>query len=166
MPPRGDYNSGTDYLLEYGDMSYSFNEDDFLERCEQAARMLDLVHRELTAEERADLAATVVNGEPPTLPESELGFHLHVHWRYTLDPEDDLLGGPPADGEERPRFVSWMRRLIFRGAWVDQRIVEGELEPRVSQGAAFEYVEARPGGRPLEFTPPASFAAAIYFGED
>ena len=35
---RGNYDSGQDYVLEYGDLRFTFNERDFSERVEQAAR--------------------------------------------------------------------------------------------------------------------------------
>ena len=35
---RGNYDSGQDYVLEYGELRFTFNERDFSERVEQAAR--------------------------------------------------------------------------------------------------------------------------------
>ena len=35
---RGNYESGSDYVLEYGELRFTFNERDFTERVEQAAR--------------------------------------------------------------------------------------------------------------------------------
>ena len=35
---RGNYDSGEDFVLEYGELRFTFNERDFAERCEQAAR--------------------------------------------------------------------------------------------------------------------------------
>src|SRR5439155_25280162 len=40
MYRRGNYSSGEDFVLEYGDLRFTFNERDFRERCEQAARKL------------------------------------------------------------------------------------------------------------------------------
>ncbi len=37
---RGTYHSGEDFVLEYGDLRFTFNEVDFAERCEQAALRL------------------------------------------------------------------------------------------------------------------------------
>ena len=39
-PTRGNYDSGEDFVLEYGELRFTFNERDFSERCEQAARKL------------------------------------------------------------------------------------------------------------------------------
>ena len=38
---RGNYESGSDYVLEYGELRFSFNEHDFSQRVEQAAVKLD-----------------------------------------------------------------------------------------------------------------------------
>ena len=40
---RGNYESGSDYVLEYGELRFAFNEDDFAQRVEQAAVKLDFV---------------------------------------------------------------------------------------------------------------------------
>ena len=37
MSRRGNYDSGEDFVLEYGELRFTFNEGDFSERCEQAA---------------------------------------------------------------------------------------------------------------------------------
>src|SRR5688500_14934661 len=34
---RGNYESGSDYVLEYGELRFAFNEEDFAQRVEQAA---------------------------------------------------------------------------------------------------------------------------------
>ena len=40
---RGNYESGSDYVLEYGELRFTFNERDFTERVEQAAIKLGFV---------------------------------------------------------------------------------------------------------------------------
>ena len=42
-PTRGNYDSGEDFVLEYGELRFTFNERDFSERCEQAGRKLGFV---------------------------------------------------------------------------------------------------------------------------
>ncbi len=49
---RGNYDSGEDFVLEYGELRFTFNEADFSERCEQAALKLGFVGGRL-GEERA-----------------------------------------------------------------------------------------------------------------
>ena len=43
MYQRGNYSSGEDFVLEYGELRFTFNERDFRERCEQAARKLGFI---------------------------------------------------------------------------------------------------------------------------
>ena len=52
---RGNYESGADYVLEYGELRFSFNERDFAQRVEQAAVKLDFVHHGLDEHELEDL---------------------------------------------------------------------------------------------------------------
>ena len=111
---RGNYESGSDYVLEYGELRFTFNERDFTERVEQAAIKLDFIPGRLGDEEREDLVNLAVNGEVAE-PSSTLGEHIVSHW-------SDLAAG--ADRS----LVHWLRRLVFRGAWLDQRVKEGELE--------------------------------------
>jgi hypothetical protein len=60
---RGNYDSGEDFVLEYGELRFTFNERDFGERCEQAALKLGFVSGRLDAPELEDLVNLAVNGE-------------------------------------------------------------------------------------------------------
>src|SRR5215210_3544761 len=60
---RGNYDSGQDYVLEYGDLRFTFNERDFSERVEQAALKLGFVGGRLESTELEDLVNLTVNGE-------------------------------------------------------------------------------------------------------
>ena len=60
---RGNYESGSDYVLEYGELRFTFNERDFTERVEQAAIKLGFVDAPLGDAEREDLVNLSVNGE-------------------------------------------------------------------------------------------------------
>ena len=111
---RGNYESGSDYVLEYGELRFSFNEQDFAQRVEQAAVKLDFVDGGLEAEELHDLLELAVNGEIRE-PTSPLGEHINEHWTELVGPANRSL-------------VHWIRRLVFRGAWLDQRVKEGELD--------------------------------------
>src|SRR6201999_1979521 len=71
---RGNYDSGEDFVLEYGELRFTFNERDFRERCEQAARKLGFVRSNLGEQEREDLVNLAVNGEISE-PASGLGEH-------------------------------------------------------------------------------------------
>ncbi len=111
---RGNYSSGDDFVLEYGELRFTFNERDFAERCEQAARKLGFVGGRLEDEEAEDLVNLVVNGEVHD-PASALGEHVNDCWPELVGPSERSL-------------VHWLRRLIFRSAWLDQRVKEGELD--------------------------------------
>src|SRR5881227_1612361 len=69
---RGNYDSGQDFVLEYGELRFTFNERDFGERCEQAALKLGFVDGRLNEAELEDLVNLVVNGEVHD-PASALG---------------------------------------------------------------------------------------------
>ena len=114
MHRRGNYSSGDDFVLEYGDLRFTFNERDFRERCEQAARRLGFIGASVEADEAEDLINLVVNGEVSE-PASALGEHVNDCWTELVGPSDRSL-------------VHWLRRLIFRSAWLDQRVKEGELD--------------------------------------
>src|SRR5918994_7880437 len=69
---RGNYDSGEDFVLEYGELRFTFNERDFSERCEQAALKLGFVQGRLAETELDDLVNLAVNGEIQD-PASSLG---------------------------------------------------------------------------------------------
>jgi len=62
---RGNYNSGEDFVLEYGELRFTFNEDDFGERCEQAALRLGFVSDRLDGGELEDLVNLAVKRRDP-----------------------------------------------------------------------------------------------------
>ena len=111
---RGNYDSGQDFVLEYGELRFTFNERDFSERCEQAAMKVGFIDRELDESEIEDLVNLVVNGDLPE-PASALGEHVNDCWPELVGPADRSL-------------IHWLRRLVFRSAWLDQRVKEGELD--------------------------------------
>ena len=117
---RGNYNSGEDFVLEYGDLRFTFNERDFSERCEQAALKLGFVGGRLGDDELEDLVNLAVNGDIQD-PASALGEHVNDCWPELVGPAERSL-------------VHWLRRLVFRGAWLDQRVNEGELDIRLHRG--------------------------------
>jgi hypothetical protein len=146
---RGNYESGTDYVLEYGELRFTFNEDDFVERIEQAALRLGFVGGSLDREEQEDLVNLAVNGEVSD-PASALGEHVNEAW--------DELGGPA----ERS-LVHWLRRLVLRGAWLDQRVKEQELDVVFDESThTFGYAEPERGSEPIELSPEPSWAEVGY----
>ena len=110
---RGNYESGSDYVLEYGELRFTFNERDFTERVEQAA--------------------------------AKLGF----------------VGGAPGPSERS--LVHWIRRLVFRGAWLDQRVMEGELEVVFDEtSSSFGYAQPDRDFELIELSPEPSWKRVAY----
>jgi len=148
---RGNYDSGSDYVLEYGELRFSFNEDDFAQRVEQAAVKLDFVEVGLGGEELQDLLELAVNGEISE-PTSSLGEHINEHWTELVGPASRSL-------------VHWIRRLVFRGAWLDQRVKEGELDVVFDEETqSFGYVQPERDSEPIELSREPSWARLAYRG--
>ncbi|HEV7460543.1 MAG TPA: hypothetical protein VGN78_08405 [Solirubrobacteraceae bacterium] len=146
---RGNYDSGQDFVLEYGELRFTFNERDFGERCEQAALKVGFVDGRLNEPELEDLVNLVVNGEVHD-PASGLGEHVNDCW-------PDLVG--PADRS----LVHWLRRLVFRSAWLDQRVKEGELDVAYeSDTQTFAYIQPDRDGEPIELAPEPSWDRVAY----
>ncbi len=149
MSRRGNYNSGEDFVLEYGELRFTFNERDFTERCEQAAIKLGFVGGRLDDPEREDLVNLVVNGEVHD-PASALGDHVNDCWPELVGPADRSL-------------VHWLRRLIFRSAWLDQRVKEGELDVSYqAESQTFAYIQPDRGGEAIELSPEPSWGRVAY----
>ncbi len=146
---RGNYESGADYVLEYGELRFTFNERDFSERVEQAAIKLDFVPGRLADHEREDLVNLAVNGEVED-PTSDLGEHIKACWT-------DLVG------QSDRSLVHWLRRLVFRGAWLDQRVIEGELEVVFDDSDhTFGYAQPDRDYEVIELSPEPSWAEVAY----
>ena len=146
---RGNYDSGSDYVLEYGELRFSFNEDDFAQRVEQAAVKLDFVDQGLGGDELTDLLELAVNGEIRE-PTSSLGEHINEHWTELVGPASRSL-------------VHWIRRLVFRGAWLDQRVKEGELDIVFDpETQSFGYVQPERDSEPIELSREPSWARLAY----
>jgi hypothetical protein len=143
--PEPNYNSGDDYIVEFLGYRFSFNGFDFEQRVVGAGVKLGLLEaNELDADETADLVELAAVG---TIEQSRsgLGTYLVRHWeRLSL-----------VDGES---LVYWLRKLVFRGAWLDHRVKDGRLEVTWDEGASeFAYLE--PGGERalLELAPTPSW---------
>ncbi len=146
---RGNYESGADYVLEYGELRFTFNERDFTERVEQAAIRLGFVDAPLEDQEREDLVNLAVNGEVSE-PSSDLGEHINACWTRLHSPSDRSL-------------VHWLRRLVFRGAWLDQRVKEGELELVFDDRThTFGYAQPDRDFEVIELSPEPSWREVAY----
>jgi hypothetical protein len=135
------YASGDDYAIEFLRYRFSFNADDFEQRVTGAAVRLGLIEsNDLDDEETADLVELVAEMRIAE-PRSPLGRYLVRHWERV-----GLL-----EGES---LVYWLRKLVFRGAWLDHRVKEGLLEVAWDEDTGdFGYAEPRGGRALLELLP-------------
>jgi hypothetical protein len=123
------YRSGTDVTLTFGRFRFEFEMGDFARRADAAAVALGVVEGPARdGDELADLATLASHGSI-SAPRSPLGNHLCDHQESLIDRDGDV--------------VHWLRRLIFRGAWLDQQISEGRIDPVFDAG--FQYCSATSG---------------------
>ena len=141
------YRSGEDYVVEFLSYRFGFSADDFEERVIAAAVKLELIpDNGVDDDERADLAELVASpvGEIDE-PRSELGRYLVRHWERV-----SLVRGES--------LVYWLRKLVFRGAWLDHRVKEGLLDVAWDDAAAdFAYADPHGGHPLLELAPVPSW---------
>jgi hypothetical protein len=146
---RGNYESGQDYVLEYGELRFAFNEQDFAQRVEQAAVKLGFVDQGLAPDELEDLLELAVNGEIPACS-SALGEHVNANWEELAGPSNRSL-------------VHWLRRLVFRGAWLDQRVKEGELDVVFDESTqTFGYIQPDRDAELIELSREPSWRRIAY----
>jgi len=144
------YDSGDDYVVEFLGYRFSFNAFDFEQRVTAAAVKLGLLAgNELDDDETADLVE-LVERDRIEEPRSALGRYLVRHWN-----EVSLV-----DGES---LVYWLKKLVFRGAWLDHRVKEGLLEVGWDEAAAeFAYRDPDGGRALLELLPTPSWKEVQY----
>ena len=145
MDGAGNYHSGEDYVVEFLGYRFSFNAYDFEQRVTAAAVKLELLAgNELDDDETADLVE-LVERDAIEEPRSALGRYLVRHW-------DDIS---LVDGES---LVYWLKKLVFRGAWLDHRVKAGKLEVGFDEGTAeFSYHDPQGGQALLELLPTPSW---------
>ncbi len=143
--PQANYRSGEDYVVEFLGYRFRFSARDFEERVTAAAVKLGLVgSNELDDDETADLVELAADGRIGD-PRSALGRYLVRHWERV-----SLVGGES--------LVYWLRKLVFRGAWLDHRVKEGLLEVAWDEEAAdFGYRDPRGDRALLELAPVPSW---------
>jgi hypothetical protein len=144
------YNSGDDYVVEFLGYRFSFSAFDFEQRVTAAAVKLGLLAgNELDDDETADLVE-LVERDAIEEPRSALGRYIVRHWN-----EVSLV-----DGES---LVYWLKKLVFRGAWLDHRVKEGLLEVGWDDSAAeFAYRDPDGGRALLELLPTPSWKEVQY----
>jgi hypothetical protein len=146
------YRSGDDFVVEFLGHRFEFNAEDFEERVTAAAVRLGLLaSNEVDPDETADLVELVADGRIGD-PRSGLGLYLVRHWEQI-----SLV-----DGES---LVYWLRKLVFRGAWLDHRVKEGLLDVNwIENTGDFGYAEPEGGRALLELAPVPSWHELQYRG--
>ena len=139
------YLSGQDYVVEFLGYRFGFNAVDFEQRVGAAAVKLGLVPPgDLDEDEARDLVELAAQGKIEE-PRSELGEYVLRHWERIA-----LVGNES--------LVYWLRKLVFRGAWLDHRVKENLLEVAWDEGAAeFGYRDPKGGRALLELAPTPSW---------
>jgi hypothetical protein len=146
------YRSGDDFVVEFLGHQFEFNAEDFEERVTSAAVKLGLIgSNDLDADESADLVELVADGRIAE-PRSGLGLYVVRHWEHV-----SLV-----DGES---LVYWLRKLVFRGAWLDHRVKEGLLDVSwLEDTGDFGYKDQQGGRALLELAPVPSWQHLQYRG--
>ena len=123
------YRSGDDFVVEFLGHRFEFSAQDFEERVIAAAVRIELI--------AAD--GRIVE------PRSGLGLYLVRHWELV-----SLVNGES--------LVYWLRKLVFRGAWLDHRVKEGLLDVAFENDTGdFGYAEPKGGRTLLELAPVPSW---------
>src|SRR3974390_3223864 len=135
------YYSGGGYVVEFLGYRFSFSNADFEERVTAAAVRLGLVRSaELEEDETADFGELVARGAIGEA-RSDLGRYLVANW--------DTLA--LVRGES---LVYWLKKLVFRSAWLDHRVKEGLLEVDWDdESKDFTYADTNGGRALLELLP-------------
>jgi hypothetical protein len=146
------YRSGDDFVVEFLGHRFEFSAEDFGERVTAAAVRLGLIEsNDLDEDEQADLIELVADGRIGE-PRSGLGLYVVRHWERVSLVKDESL-------------VYWLRKLVFRGAWLDHRVKEGLLDVSWEDDTGdFGYAEPHGGRTLLELAPVPSWHALQYRG--
>jgi hypothetical protein len=144
------YESGDDYVVEFLGYRFSFNALDFEQRVNAAAVKLGLVDdEELDSSEVADLVELASEGRIEE-PRSGLGEYVNRNWeRLSLVGEESL--------------VYWLRKLVFRGSWLDHRVKQDLLEVEWDEDRSeFTYRDPRGDRALLELAPVPSWHEVMF----
>ena len=144
------YSSGDDYTLEFLGYRFSFGAPDFEERVAAAAVRLGLVPtNDLDEDETADLVELAADARISD-PRSPLGAYLVRHWERVALVEGESL-------------VYWLRKLVFRSAYLDHRVKQGLLDVSWDDSSGeFMYAEPEGGRSLLELAPTPSWHSLQY----
>ncbi len=134
-----DFYSGDDVVMRFLDHRYCFARADFEQRVVHAAIELQLVDLPINRATRSDLVLAAISSAVEH-PRSRVGERIV-----------DLL---ERTGENP---IYWLRKLVFRSAWIDHRIKHGLITVQFDDATGRFHIE--PGRFPLPGTGHPSFAA-------
>jgi hypothetical protein len=148
------YHSGEDFVVEFLDYRYAFSRTDFAQRVVAAAVRLELVPaRDLSEDEADDLVELASTGRVAE-PRSLLGEHLQECGRQLDELHPETL-------------TYWLRKLVFRGAWLDHRVKAGLLDVSFDEDSgSFAYRMPSDQAPLVELAPVPSWAELQYTGSD
>ena len=116
-----------------------------------AVRLGPISSNDLDDDETADLVEIAADGRLADA-RSALGRYLVRHWEHLA-----LVNGES--------LVYWLRKLVFRSAWLDHRVKEGLLEVAWDEALGdFGYAEPQGGRALLELAPTPSWGAVQFKG--
>jgi hypothetical protein len=142
------YSSGHDFAVEVSGVRFRFSAEDFTSRVGAAAVRLGLLAQDrLGRGELEDLVAMAAHGRIAR-PASPLAAHLERHRDSLVADDHDL--------------VHWLRRLVFRGAWIDQQVNDGRIDPVFEEEHGFRYRSAGNGGLATDEAPAPDWSAFRY----
>ena len=148
--PETNYASGDDYEVQFYGYSFGFNQLDFEQRVSAAAVKLGLVEQgDFDPEEAEDLVELAATGRIAE-PRSLLGDYVMRYWERVAVVDDESL-------------VYWLRKLVFRSAWLDHRVKEDLLEVAFDEETGdFAYRDTDGGPPILEIAPVPSWHKLQY----
>ena len=146
------YRSGDDFVVEFLGHRFEFSAQDFEERVIAAAVRSSSSRRTTSTTRRPPISSSSSPTAASTIARSGLGLYLVRHWeRVSLQNGESL--------------VYWLRKLVFRGAWLDHRVKEGLLDVSwIDDTGDFGYAEPQGGRTLLELAPVPSWSELQYRG--
>jgi hypothetical protein len=147
---EADYHTGDDFVVEFLDYRYGFSRTDFAQRVVAAAVRLELVpQRDLSGDEADDLVELTSTGR--------IGDARSTLGEYVCDQ------GPLLDELHAEPLSYWLRKLVFRGAWLDHRVKAGLLDVAFDEASGgFAYRMPSDQSPLVELAPVPSWAELQY----
>ena len=151
---RGNYESGADYVLEYGELRFSFNERDFAQRVEQAAVKLDFVAPgPRRARARGPARAGRQRRDPGALPPPSANTSTRTGRTWSGPPTRASCTGFAGSSSAAPGSTSGSRRA-------------SSTSSSTRRTQTFGYVQPDRDSELIELSAEPSWAQIAYGGRD